>query len=392
MSGSLWGLPGPRKFVERIGYSIWSAEETPLLLLPDQFDVDGVRRAISAELELKMSPLLVDVSSLNAKLTPLEAILENLQIAIDFRERLDAVTFVARGGLDRRIVFLDLRGLESAEQVTAWSQFLMQFASAAREVPVGRRCAICAIANAWEALLLPEHEPSIRRFWWWGVLSRLDGEVYVANSSPSVDFDKGSAIVELAAYDFDFMQLLLEEWDGEADSIGVLIEHYTSTLRLEELPPLVSLAKSAEAPPHQLIDYWASGVINSWSGIDPCVHIAIPHESGRADLKRRIWRAQVRALFPEVELERQRLAAWVKRRRRSLAPEWADTDIDELEIGPLWKAIRENSSLNIDDDTRDLARWLAYARNRLAHLDVLTQNEIREGRRYIQTARERGTL
>lgn len=385
---SIWTLPGPGRFLDAIQQSILN-NETPLVVFPNQFDVSGARRAIADKLSGdNWQPLSIDANELAGTRRPIDAFVDHLQLEIGLDERVDGVTVVNHRQLHRRLIFIDFRAVQDEDYLREWSKFLVQLASAVREVPAARRCAICGLVGAREAQVLPEDDASLRRYWWWGVVSRLDGEVLVARSHGTSDPVVGAAVVEVAAFDLEFVPTLLAKWDGQAESLEPLINERAADLCVGSLPAVTSLPRSTEEPPYSVMELWARGAVNRWSGMDPCVHVAVEHEAGRSQIARRIWRAQVRILFPEIEHERHGLAVWAGRQRRSFSKHWADIDIEALEAGPLFKLIREHSNLRSDAAKFDLSRWLAEGRNRLAHMEVLTQSEIQAGRGFIEAVRD----
>jgi hypothetical protein len=393
MTPTIWSLPGPGRFIEAIRQSVLQGE-TPLILVPASLDLAGARGALVKSLEPDgwRSPLDAVVTEFDSEGHPLDVLMRILNVEIDAHERLDAVSFVKISYLHRRLVLLDLRALQSRDSIHAWGRFLVQIAAAMREVPATQRCALCAVAGAPGASILPDQEASIRRHWWWGVVSRLDSEVFAASRFSHVDSTVAAAAVEIAAFDIDFAEVLLSEWDGVASKLDALVEEYAAGTEYRDLPRINSLPRFGGKPPTSVIEYWNRGLLNAWSEIDPCLHAVVPHPAGRDSTNQRIWRSQLRVVFPQLEQERQRLATWVANHKGLERPTWVEGDVESLEIGPLWKLIRENRALRIDSPRADLARWLKGARDRLAHMDLLTREDITEGQRFMEAVWERESV
>jgi hypothetical protein len=196
-----------------------------------------------------------------------------------------------------------------------------------------------------------------------------------------------ASIVEVAAFDLRLAELLVDEWQGELADLRALLQE--TGKRFSTIDPTLAngIPRSDERPPRQVLSLWASGAANKWSELDPCFHAAVASGLDTRELTTRVWRAQVRALLPEIEVERRRLAEWVLRHRRNLNDYWANSDLSGLEVGPLCKLVGETPALRSQDEQWKLIRWLRDARNSLAHWDVVDAAQLREGRQRIAAAR-----
>jgi hypothetical protein len=108
------------------------------------------------------------------------------------------------------------------------------------------------------------------------------------------------------------------------------------------------------------------------------------------ELKRRVWSAQAAELLPLIEVRRRDFAKRLERQiprpfridRRIFGestPTGEETidSLDELEIGTLAHLTRVRS---LPKDLRDRAEWLAYCRNKLAHLNLLEGKDALDSR------------
>lgn len=318
----------------------------------------------------------------------LEELCETFGLAADPRLRLDIESFLERRELWRRILFVDLREV-GAEDLRRWSEFLAQHSAASRERLPTQRLVICAMCGASATDVMPDEDLVLRRHWWWGALSRLDAEVFVADLvyGTAVDPVIAASIVEVATFDLALAQKLVDQWQGNVAELLPLLDEYAHRHDSLGSAERVAVPRSDRQPPRQVLEMWSRGAVNRWSEIDPCLHSAAAGVRGGREITSRVWRAQVRTLLPEIELERQRLAEWALRNRRALTDTWARADVAGLEIGPLYKLISETTALRAQHEQWELARWLRNARNLLAHWDVVDARQLREGRRLAGRAR-----
>jgi hypothetical protein len=246
-----------------------------------------------------------------------------------------------------------------------------------------------------EAEIAPPLEPGLSHHWWWGQLSKLDTAIWVAEHSYGMQADpcQMGAIIELAGFDLELADELLARWRGDLDCIGEILEHFAKErgLELPGVPEVHALATSASgsrrqnSPPSELRSAWDGKLVEQWGG-GIVVHSAV-FDQYSPELTRRVWTAQVRELFPVLEIERQRLASWLSTHAALLQPYSEPDDVEVFELGPLAKVLGNSPNVPCSTTRRGLSRWLADSRNRLAHLRVLDVKFLAEGRQLIERDR-----
>jgi len=386
-----WRLPGARRFAAAIAEDIDDGR-TVLVFAPPGTD-SGLVAAVKSELltEWRFLPIptaeiaLSDAGVIGSFIDYLGLILDSHQ-----PRNIDAVA--SHADLRRRVILLDLRNLDR-NQAQQWAAFIRQHSLASRDLPPTERFAVCALTHPANVELPPDDHTFIRHHWWWGALSRLDVEVHVSEllGHTGIDPVVAATIVEVAAFDTSLSEQLVDNWSGNWSDLPELLDQYADSSGLTDCDVPGAVPSTGVQPPRELLDLWWRGGTNRWAELDPAFHSALRHVRSGRELKTRVWRGQVRSLLPTIEVERQNLIQWILTDRRSLSDEWIGQDIAGLEIGPLFKLIRETPVLRTDRPRYGAAAWLRDTRNALTHWNTIDASDLRRGRRLLEEARSAAT-
>ncbi|NML51222.1 hypothetical protein HHL19_14200 [Streptomyces sp. R302] len=236
--------------------------------------------------------------------------------------------------------------------------------------------------------------------WWWRVWTRLDSEVLLAwrprppATAAQALYDRvtDSVVAEVCGPDVDRALVLREVWKG--GDVESLRHALTAALpggdgsESRSWPRRMSTAH-ASRPSAEILDDWASGVVDSWDGhVRPVVARRLL-DPDSPELRILVCHAQNRVLLPLIEEARTSLTELVPgllrkgieldyfreqarsehrvRNRLPAAP------LAELEIGDL---ARVAGYLVLPSDQRDRLQRLSRTRNHLSHLQPLGQEQL----------------
>ncbi|MET8996975.1 hypothetical protein [Amycolatopsis sp. NPDC004169] len=238
--------------------------------------------------------------------------------------------------------------------------------------------------------------------WWWGATGRLDTAVVVAAARVHTDGRTSTGyaarvrectvneiLTEVAGPDLSLAASLAASWDGEVANLAPLLQKLAYDFARQ--PEGVDLrhwqAAGAHRPPLKLRELWRLGVADVWDGhvrISPAV---ADTASVAAELDTLVWRGQNRALMPIIDEQRARLEVIVRSRASSASLLRLTTETrakrryaadpgraqDPLELGAIYW-LDNTGGVTLDRDDRVLLQHLRKTRNRLAHLQPLTDD------------------
>lgn len=296
-----------------------------------------------------------------------------------YSDQIDVSSFVRHPELRRRLIWVDARSA-SSRQVDLWVDFLEQYAAVANEVPIHDRTVFATLCEGRHAHRVPGSIVLLAKQWWWGVVTPLDTEVFIAEMVRNRGWEPAfvETVAEVAGFDLGLGRLLVEEWDGAPSSLGPLLNSYGADRDGGERA-WSTRASPRSRPPVDSVDAWSAGLVNAWGDRDPHVHACHAAAASPDALNRLIWLGQVRSLMPRIEIERQALAEWVYARRNRLPPGWRRKDIRSMEVVDLATIFRF-PSFQKDHQRAPLARWLHSTRNAIAHLEILDASDLEQAK------------
>lgn len=378
-----WRLGGPNRFVRSLASELEEGRST-ILLLPATSFPEGLRAAVREVLPE------IEVNRLRLK-----EILEGRGRIVDVLYRRLALSPPPPGGqvevssfarhpeLRRRLIWVDGRSASAAE-IDSWIDFLEQYTGVANELPIHGRTVFATLCDGRHAHLIPDSIMLLDKRWWWGVVTPLDTEVFVAELAQDRSWEPAfvEPVTEVAGFDLTLAGMLVQEWDGAPASLRPLLSDYFAGQESGDWRWSPRPSPRAQ-PPTDSVAAWSAGIVNAWGHRDPQVHVChVAAESPNA-LQHLIWLGQVRSLMPRIEIERQALAEWVYERRNLLPQGWRDKEIRSLEVADLASIFRF-PSFQQHQSRAQLARWLHRTRNAIAHLEILSVSELEQARQMLR--------
>ncbi|WP_229398865.1 hypothetical protein [Micromonospora okii] len=216
--------------------------------------------------------------------------------------------------------------------------------------------------------------------WWWGRLSRWDVAARIqpaveARSAPGVLRDvRLETLIEVCRWDIHLAARLADCWDGDPDSLPVLIDG--AGVPVAKCPPASLPRNPGRWPTSDVVDHWDAGAVDLWH--DECVAAVRATTTQPEVVRHAVWAAQARVLLPWIETRRQSIAATLLQRHgKSAVQDALGGAPDVLEVGPLFVAVKALSG-RARPALRDAVYLLWQARNKLAHLQALTTREQRD--------------
>jgi hypothetical protein len=370
----IWSLPGPARFAAVMrarldrGYSLLAG--LPSRTLRDATFCAGLLDAVD-----RAADILDDCENGSR---PLASLVSDRFSIDDIRPGPDAAAALARHGtLSGRVLVIML---SDAEQGDRWASFALPFVVASRTIPVAERPLLMLLSGSVGTAALAGCDPLLSDIWWWGVLDRLDTALHVKSQlADGGDELLRDSITEVAGFDLGLAAHLATAWDGADATLSGALERFPGPALTapSSLPPLPHSSTPLSAPPAGLLPMWDQGLIDRWDAFPAYWHAcALP----TADLRSRVWRAQIRALMPAIDEERARVESWLRQQVRTVG---ADT---VLEPSDLYALLQQYPHLKTwrGGHRKRLIYWLRDTRNTLAHMGTLTPDEVAYGRQLMR--------
>jgi hypothetical protein len=380
---NIWSLPGPERFAEAIRTRIDRGSSVAVGLPGWAAD----NRAFCSGL-LRTVDYAVDVvDGSDAPDRPVASLVADRFSIDDVPPGPDAAVALARHTtLWGRVVAVTIPSDD--QQAARWADFARTFVTASRAVAVTERPRLVLLSRHACAAALSGSDPLLSDLWWWGVLDRLDTTLHVrgqfADGSDELVRD---TIAEIAGFDLRLADHLAAEWDGSYPTLGAELTRFARTSLCPPCTSPESLPHSSTAlgvPPTPLLALWDEGLVDRWDSFPAYLHAcAVPTA---ADLRSRVWRAQIRVLMPTIDEERARIEAWLRRE----IPDLPDAAV--LEPGDLYALLQDHPDLKTwrGGHRKRLIYWLRDSRNTLAHMDTLTLADVARGRQLAAADRRHG--
>ena len=355
-----WSLPGPGSYLDA-AIDVLRQGRCLVLALP-QHSPPGLAEALA--IRVSEDPIW--------RWTPVEARAQELPAAGVIRacwppgEGPDALSALVREArLQDRVLWL---GALEPDQADAWLTWMGDFASASHHVPPRDRptCVGITVGIAPPASL--GAVPGIAVLPWRDRLDALDLQSWAAHLERAT---------ERAPLERALRHELIAALAGADPALALALADLSIVRLLEPDAALEAFASArgwdVSAPPQD----WEAGVLDSVGGTSVVHAAALPAGTPRSRaVHERLWRAQVRVLFPLIEGERRRL---IEEHRSLLSvPYYIEgrndpiRRIEDLEIVHLLHQLRGR----IEARRESLLYALHRARNALAHLEILGAIEL----------------
>lgn len=376
-------MGGPNRFARLLAAELEEGRST-ILLLPASGFPDGLQGAVREMLpEIEVNRLRLN-EVLEGRGRIVDVLYRRLALSVPLAgDQIDVRSFARHPELRRRLIWVDARSASAAE-IDAWIHFLEQYAGAANDLPIHGRTVFATLCDGRHAHLIPDSIMLLDKRWWWGVVTPLDTEVFVAELAQNRSWEPAfvEPVTEVAGFDLNLAGILVQEWDGALASLRPLLNEYGGAQ--EDGDWRWSPRPSPRAqPPAESVGAWSKGIVNAWGDRDPQVHVCHAALESPNALQHLIWLGQVRSLMPRIEIERQALAEWVYERRNLLPQGWREKEIRSLEVADLASIFRF-PSFQKHQSRAQLARWLHRTRNAIAHLEILNVSELEQARHMLR--------
>lgn len=358
-----WKLPGPGAFVASIVNDLRDGRNVVVCLptntppdlrsaVQDGYEWGGAWSTLSCEDFRDCAPL----SGLYKRFVPCEDQFDLLQSTRDL---------VQRPGFVGHVIWVDDL---SPREWTEWRRFLEDYQVACRGIEGLRRTIFCVKIAGVAATELCKEDVCLAVHKYDQSVSSLD--MYLYASSQLQDETELPVLKELR------LELIasLAQWDG-------MMVAELATLDLHELlQPLDCLRQLAVkhgidlALPEKSEEAWHMGATyrmrDKW-----VVHSCACAVANVNEVTLRIWRAQLRALYPFVEEQRQAIIEQVRPYLKNQDGSMIE-DVQSLEVAHLHKILHENSRFQ-QLEVLDRVAVLRNVRNQLAHRCVMNPNDLR---------------
>lgn len=366
MNRSFWHLPSTNRFLDNILNDVHLGKNV-VIGLPS-YNTGGLYYALSdKDIDNHKMWRRISVKSYPEASSPIELLFAYFNQAIPTNQLLQINSlFDISDFLGRRIWLEDIPGKYWA----TWSRFIEEYQHACGALQCFDRPLLIAKVQGQMSNHLPKSEIRLATYQFRNVMSSLDTKNYiyqVRNLPLETSLEKRVAeavIIELALWDINLVQFLAHRPLEELLNPSGILQKYVDQ---------TSFAS-------QDTNYdWTKGHINQFEGKER-IHICLyKDDTKQREVERRVWRAQVGVLLPFIEEQRRELIEELGSELDvPFQPEYGRlvTNRLDLEIGHLYVQIREK--YDIDWRTKQRIDYLRKMRNQLAHLDCISDKQIRQ--------------
>jgi hypothetical protein len=358
MRQTAWDLPGPASFVRRVAEAIREGRSVSVQL--PQYVPEGFAEAVRVEYEREPFLELTTLHCDGSATTPLNFLFEQLAPTTAINTVRDIPTLTTEPAFCGRLILLETI---NEEQWTFWREFLEEYEQVCRNVDRLHRSLFFVCLEGGTAMSPPREDVCQAVFRWSNAVDHLDAGLFATGQL---------AGRRLTALERQLTASLLSElalWDTE---VCARLAAEPMEKLLEPLPILCSIAQergwSVSLPSS---DWWALGIEDDVEGVTQRHSAFLAISGDGRGLNRRIWRAQLRVLFPAVEELRLALMPDVKRALRPpiRTPFGVVYDVQDLEIGQI--AYHLHNTGSADRALREQVSVLRDFRHALAHLEPI---------------------
>ena len=390
MTSLWWSLPGPSNFVNGIVNDLREGRNV-FLLLPDNHPTE-LYSAINRSLQRDdLGPFenlaLKDIS----QHSPTYELLLLYDPKVHERKSWNVVTLLDSDSFKGKIIWTDDLN-DGVNNKDEWLDFFKVYAHACGNKNLIERTVFCVpIVSHSKTSGLP-FDNLLAHHWWWGRVSYLDLQLYVAyelSDSIRDPIERSIAINVIAAvcgfdplyakelclnwteFGDNYTNLIVEEarkrrWDKNyIHRFSKHLNHYGSTV----------INDSWKRPADALTEGWAKGVFDVVDGrlfLHPAASVVTDEDQ---EVKQRVWRGQVQTLLPLVDEYRLKTIKYLADNYRYDPRKVHNSGQGSVvEIATIKHYIETNRTLRkkIDKEILSLIRVLNKTRNDLAHLRVIS--------------------
>lgn len=370
MSQNFWlYLPGAVAFLDDISRSLRSGNNV-VLCLP-QYPPGSLRTVLIKQFleETHRTWYVLETSELNSY-SPIEYLIRRFlgEHASSTQRRVEDLVKSER--------FRDLYfwvTFSSAQEWSKWKAFLVEYQHSCQTIPNYCRSLFLFELVGELATSPPPSNAGVMIHHWRDFLDLLDMEIYVSLLFQEVNLPSlkkrvlRSVLSELAQFD------------------PHLVDFFRQTATFDEIlapsEKLLQFAiqrqwKALAIPSEDETRRWATGMVNVMNSEKKVHSAALVMEGNEREILSRIWSGELKILFPFIEEQRRLL---VSKYRSVLqlphqTPSREITQFEDLELSHIREQLQ--NIVGISPDTRTKIRQLCEIRNRLAHFQPLTPQQV----------------
>jgi hypothetical protein len=357
-----WQLPGPSSFISEIVSDLREGKNV-LVWLPDRTPV-GLRDATRSTLCGETMWRTLACESMMTTL-PLEWLHQTFSSPETSPTELHDMSCLLRNeSFVGQVIWLD--GLDPA-RYACWIDFLSRYAHSCRGVELLRRTVFCLPLCGTIGSQIPSEDVclSVRKYQ--GKVTRVDMQLFIEGTIQRTSEDgllselKNEIIVSLTLWDSSLAKYLASKSLYELFNVEETIKS--------------SLYECGWIHQSGMEDQlWEKGISYRMNGKE----VFHPFICNPDELRHRIWRAQLRVLYPFVEEQRQIILNLFKNRLSvPYTTRFGETirDVHDLEIGHI-ESILTSDGRFTDRSFLNRISKLRTIRNALAHMDIVDSNLI----------------
>ena len=395
LTSSLWELPGPRKFLQKMGQDLQDGV-SQVILYPPGASLYGIKHELLRSIERDH---FLDVRVIKASSRDGDGI-GNLEdpFSILCQEFPEAADF---GFLERVIEEYNLpdvilvENLENCQKSvqTAWMQTLKRWIQAAQASGSRHSLLLLLPADAAMRLILPQPDVRLGYLVWAGIPTSLEVRLLCRMKTEGFDFEgqwREFLLASLAANDIGLCEHLwdvitcskaevIEALNSFARKQGWSGEHLNILLRgWKPRPPGLDLRITPQETGFSLL---SQGITVYTAEYGEEINSAALAALGKVEeIEHRIWRAQAALLLPMIDEVRRRICNHMT---ANYGDNWAEIDRQiyrpPLEWGKL-KIFFENLSRQFPEKDRwgSGIKQACWIRNQLSHYNPIQYNTFRD--------------
>ncbi len=356
-----WQLPGPSRFVSQVVQDLGNGKNV-IFCLPEYLP-DGLASAVRSELGEDWDWHTLSLRD-EGEVEPVHLLFDLFVGEITPNQLRNTCTLAINQKFVGKIIWLDDL---TPKAWFAWKKFLSDYEQPCRAIPQLYRTLFCVSLVGELALDPPTEDVCLSHHCWKGVVDRLDMLLFTSSlfqGKRLPDLQKRVAIsvlTNLALWDFDVSKRLADE---KVENI------------LSPVPILQEIAKERSwCTDDSCVERWCKGMTDIIEGKEKKHSAALAvNGSGKVELERRIWSAEVGEILPFIEeLRREILEHLAGVLRLPFTTRFGEVikDLHDLEIGHIDYQISNNSTF-FDPKMRKLVRRLRDIRNALSHLESIS--------------------
>lgn len=351
-----WSLPGPARYIERTLSALREGENV-LLLLPQYGPLHhGLRSEVATRAQEIGTFEVISGGQIGAPIGMLAS-----RFGIEPGSRLTARNLIASPTFRGRVLWIDAVSTSTWAQ---WRDFLEDYRHISLGRPLLERTVFVVPLVGEMTVAVPGEDVGLRHCKWDDAVDQLDMWLFAASLLKSRELPTRTrdllvaVIAHIALYDPEVARRLACE---------------TPSRVLEPQPVLLALAAERAWRKEMRVE-WNLGTGGNFNGTFR------EHSCRKAlcgGLERRLWRAHVSVLFPEIEEFRQEFVRKYHGQWRipHSTPFGTITDEFDLEIGHLKYQVNK-FGLGVDWEESQRLNAMVKARHALAHLEHLDPQTI----------------